>query len=374
VPAATATSFTVSVWVRPAVNSDGWRSAVAGSGQRVSSFMMRRASDNRWSFAVAQSDADNAALTNVYSTSTSKPGIWTHLTGVYDAGAKQIRLYVNGVLQSSALSPATFTASGALEFGRAKWNGNINWHQPWRGSLAEVRVWDRVLSTEEIAPMGATLAGRWRLDGDGSDATPFDRTATGPPTLAWVEDRTGLPGSAVTLDGSTEWLTTAGPVLRTNQSFTVTTWARLYEPVDRWANAVGQDGTSISAFYLGHRISATGGEEWGFVLKDADTTGAGTWAYAQTPLSPNEIGAWVHLAAVWDADAGQVRLYVDGTLSRTVTRTTSWQAGGPLTIGRTWYPVAGVPGPAQPWPGAIDDVRVYQGVLPGSEIAKLAAQ
>ncbi len=381
-PANTGTSVTVSVWVRPAVNGDGQRTVLAASGNRASAFLLRREADNKWTFSVARADTDDAALATVTSTTVSRPGIWTHLTGVYDAGARQITWYVNGVVQGSAAAPAAFTATGGLEFGRGKWNGNLGFDQPWDGSLAEVRIWDRVLSTGEIAPLGATLAGRWRLNGDGTDVTSFHRTATGPASVGWVDDRFGLPGSALALNGktdehgtpipTTESLATTGPALRTDQSFTVSAWVLVPEPMTAWNTAVAQNGVNYSGFYLGHRKTTGFAEVWEFSMKDTDTIGAGTWAIASAVVDPEDFGRWVHLTGVWDAGAGQLRLYVNGALAGSAARTVSWAAGGPLAIGRSRFPSGNAPADGQYWVGGIDEVRVYQGALPGSEIAKLA--
>src|SRR6266508_5336313 len=69
----------------------------------------------------------------------------------------------------------------------------------------------------------------------------------------------------------------------------------------------------------------------------------GTWAYAQSPIDPDDVGKWVHLAGVWDADFGQIRLYVNGVLTKLVPRATSWRAKGPWAIGRTGNRVGGGP-------------------------------
>ena len=64
--------------------------------------------------------------------------------------------------------------------------------------------------------MAATLVGRWRPDGDGSDATGYARTAAPTAGVAWAEDRDLVPFSSAGLAGA-DSLTTAGPVLRTDQ-------------------------------------------------------------------------------------------------------------------------------------------------------------
>jgi len=77
---------------------------------------------------------------------------------------------------------------------------------------------------------------------------------------------------------------------------------------------------------------------------------------------------WTHLTGVYDASAGQLRLYVGGILRATTAYTTAWPATGGLTIGR-----ARVNGTAAHFAGgAIDDVRAFAGALSPTQIAYLA--
>ncbi len=82
---------------------------------------------------------------------------------------------------------------------------------------------------------------------------------------------------------------------------------------------------------------------------------------------------WTHLAGVYDAAAGQVRLYVDGQLAATQPWQHRWAAELSLQVGRGWWsPVGGAPQPSSPWSGDIDDVQVFQGVLAEPGIRKVA--
>jgi len=77
---------------------------------------------------------------------------------------------------------------------------------------------------------------------------------------------------------------------------------------------------------------------------------------------------WTHLTGVYDATAGQLRLYVNGTLAGSTACACAWHAAGSLAIGRAkWLGT-----PSDWWPGSIDDVRVYSGVLSAAQIAYLA--
>lgn len=372
VPLDTSRSFTVSAWVRvsgtPASTGTG-RAAVTASGDRASAFFLRRYRDGRWMFGAAASDVDSSAQTNIYSTSVSRSGVWTHIAGVYDAGTAQIQLYVNGVREASGARAGVFRALRTVEFGRTKWNGNINYEPLWQGSIAEVRLWDRVVSDQEMATLGATLTGRWGLDGDGADSSPFHRNATFPDTVLWTEGHNGMPFAGVSLNGAPEALIASGPALRTDQSYTVSSWVRLREPVTGRAwTAVGQDGpTGHGGFLLGARPDSSGAPAWFFLSFNAATTSV----YTTTRFTDaTGVGDWVHLTAVYDAQAAQQRLYVNGDLAATTARTGMVATSGPVTIGRGMWNGS----PVDWWAGEIDEVRVYQGVLPASEIDRLAAR
>ena len=69
---------------------------------------------------------------------------WSHLSIVFDGS--QARFYVNGTLVATVSLAATLTArSGSLRLG-----ADINTQQFFKGSLDEVRVYNRALSAAEI--------------------------------------------------------------------------------------------------------------------------------------------------------------------------------------------------------------------------------
>ncbi|HET9138025.1 LamG domain-containing protein, partial [Actinophytocola sp.] len=376
VPIDTTRSFSVSAWLAPAATSSGIRDALSFSGVTSSSFMLRSNVDGRWvAYAVAGDVADPPRKNIIGTTATSR-GVWNHVAAVHDAATRQLRLYVNGVLEATMTDATFFRATQAVQIGRTRYAGGyIMW---WQGGIAEAKVWDRVVSAEELAPMAATLTGRWALDGDGSDASPFRRPVTGPDTIMWTDDQNGLPLSAVSLNGTTESLSTGGPVLRTDQSFTVAARVRTSSLVGN-RTVLSQRGAEMSAFFLGTRhflVNGVDQSRWSFSLPPRDGDGETLWhaSLASAPITPDDLAVWTHLTGVFDASAGQIRLYVNGELAGTTARPDRWQATGPLEIGRALYsPGGGPPREVDYWPGDVDEVVVYQGVLPAPEIGKLAA-
>jgi hypothetical protein len=67
---------------------------------------------------------------------------WTFITGTYDA--YDIKFYVNGILQDTYNHPGTMS-TGISNFTIGLFNDNY-----WKGSIDEVNVWNKVLSSSEI--------------------------------------------------------------------------------------------------------------------------------------------------------------------------------------------------------------------------------
>ncbi|WP_433220650.1 glutaminase domain-containing protein [Dactylosporangium sp. CS-047395] len=181
-------------------------------------------------------------------------------------------------------------------------------------------------------------------------------------TGAWPLRGSLLDASGNLGDLSGSPAATARPVVRTDNAFTV--MARV-NPSDLsgFRTALSQDGSRASGFYLQY---AGGDNRWAFALTAADADNT-TSARALSTAAP-ALNTPVHLAGVYDADAGQLRLYVNGALQGQVSYTGGWQANGPLVIGRgKWNGAA-----ADTFAGTVEDVRTYDHALPAATIAAAA--
>jgi hypothetical protein len=69
---------------------------------------------------------------------------------------------------------------------------------------------------------------------------------------------------------------------------------------------------------------------------------------------------WTHLVGVYDAEARQIRLYVNNVAQTPLAGVTSWASANNLHLGQA------LDGPR--WVGGIDDVRLYQTPLTLNEI------
>ncbi|WP_457459620.1 LamG-like jellyroll fold domain-containing protein [Streptomyces sp. TE5632] len=232
-------SFTVAAWVKLS-DTTAHRTFVSQDGDVDTAFKLYYSTANGWSFSRITSDDTTRTIVN---TSSGNPAVatdtWTHLLGVYDADAGQIRLYVNGALTNSKAFTSSWEATGPLQIGRRKAAGGYGEYH--KGSLADVQVYGEALTASQVSAVyGGTLPA------DGSSV----RTTT------WKLDQRGLPVSMTDTSGNT----TDYGYDEAAQQTTVT------EPV---VNAETGGGTSVAV----RPVSMTGYNTFGEVTEASDPLG-----------------------------------------------------------------------------------------------------
>jgi len=150
----TSKSFTVSAWVDLA-NTSGYQTFVSEDGTQVSGFyLQKRADTGRFAFTRLAYDATAAYGAIASSTIVPQPGVWYQLTGVYDAAAQTISLYVDGELQQATHAVAPWSATGPLAVGRGFFGGNpTDWVS---GSIDDVRAYSGALPAPAISALAGT--------------------------------------------------------------------------------------------------------------------------------------------------------------------------------------------------------------------------
>lgn len=137
----TSKSFTVSA--RAKMNdTEDFQTVISQDATNISGFSVQYDPDSdRWEMIVPEEDEEDSDLVQAGSGPGPEPDRWTYLTGVYDAGAGEIRLYVDGHLEDSAsvgggadaareystttTSTSTTTSGGGFGFdGSGNGNGN----------------------------------------------------------------------------------------------------------------------------------------------------------------------------------------------------------------------------------------------------------
>ncbi|MFC3983046.1 LamG domain-containing protein [Streptosporangium jomthongense] len=346
----TATSFTVSAWVKLAgKGADSTVVSQRGTGNRAF-FLSYLAAQDRWAMTIPSQDTAGATASSALSTTVPRAGVWTHLTGVYDAGIRSVQLYVNGTLEATVGDVTAWDASGAFQVGGG-WGGS-----PLDGAVAEVRAWNRAIATTEAAaiadPTLNSKVAEWHFEevgpGPAHDSSGMFRDLTFyggvqvPPSGAGHGGATGLR-----LDGVDDYVAPDDPVVLTDQSFTVSTWVRPSDLIRAQTFVSG-------GFTLYYEPGGDG--KWVFSMPASATDTANSTFAITSVANPTE---YHHLVGIFDAQQRHLRLYVDGALKVTVGMRPQWQpwrSQQPLLIGK------GASGGFVK--GDLDEIQIFQGVVP----------
>lgn len=181
-------------------------------------------------------------------------------------------------------------------------------------------------------------------------------------------------GTALELDG-TGFATTgsAGATLTIDMShsFTATVWVRpthASSATPDWA--MSEDGAVNSGFMLGQYSGY-----WAFCMPHTQTYSSpwdGDCAYLPQPSTTQYVGQWTLLTGVWDAQAEQMRLYVnDGSAATsgataTAAHSSTGAASGALAVGE-----AEATGQVPTWTGDILNPVTYPGIIDAGQLSAL---
>jgi hypothetical protein len=174
---------------------------------------------------------------------TPSTGVWHHVAVTYDHGANQVRFYLDGQLVATKASSGalTNTADEPAYIGFSPSGGD----EYSDGPIAELRLWNRALTTGEIqanylaAPAGneSGLVGLWRFD-ENSGTTSADASASGNAATLGNGSGANVPG----------WTTGA---IRPQAAVGGTSLVRSYSaPTDLWLGISASANRGISARYL----------------------------------------------------------------------------------------------------------------------------
>jgi hypothetical protein len=352
----TSKSFSVAAWVKLADTTASHRALEQVGTAGGSAFALEYDQPtNTWKFTAPA--ADGSAFPGATSSSTPRLTTWTHLVGTYDSAAKTLKLYVNGTLEKTATGITTWAANGALRIGAS-----------WAGAVSEVQVWNRVISDTEVFnlsdPIQVGKVGDWHMDqigfGPAIDSSDLAHDLTFYNGASIPASGAGHTGTGLRLDGVDDYAAPDGQVLHTDQSFTVSVWARPTTiAVDQvFVSQQSDGGLDGFALYFGNE----NGGVWKFRKYTSSTDSTNT-TFAVAP-AVDVTANFRHLVGVFDAQKREMRLYVDGVLLATSPMNAAWQpwdATGPLLIGRDQDFTT--PGKNNFTNGDLDEVRVYQGVV-----------
>jgi alpha-L-arabinofuranosidase len=165
----TALPFTVSAWVN--LNSTaGFQTFASIDGANTSGFYLQlRGDTGRFAFTRLASDSDSAAAAHADATSAPATGTWYNLVGVNDVPDGLLKLYVNGVLQSSVAYTSGWQATGATVIGGGLYNGaRVDYVN---GTIDDVRFYNSALNADDAAFVGTNGASTVTVNAASTGAT-----------------------------------------------------------------------------------------------------------------------------------------------------------------------------------------------------------
>ncbi|MFI2242507.1 LamG-like jellyroll fold domain-containing protein [Streptomyces chrestomyceticus] len=362
----TTKSFSVSAWVKLG-DKDRNYTFLSQAGNHASGFQLYYSKYyDKWVFNRHVKDTDDTGIVRASSKDAAQPGTWTHLAGSYDAAKKTVSLFVNGKLQESTEFTTPWRAAGALQIGRLHYKSA--WQENALGVVDDVRVLQSPLTAADAASVSAgdtpahlqELAA-FPLDEKSGSAGVSGGKGAGPvATVAGGGAELGVPGkvgTALRLNGTTAYAATAGPLVDTTKSFSVSAWVKL-DDKDRNYTFLSQAGNHASGFQLYYSKAY---DKWVFNRHAKDTDD--TQIVRSTSTDAAQAGVWTQLTGVYDAAAKQIQLFVNGKPQPATAFTTPWRAAGALQIGRLHYKGAWQENAA----GTIDSLRVWDRAVDAAE-------
>jgi uncharacterized repeat protein (TIGR03803 family) len=349
-------AFTLMAWVKPE-DSTGWRTVVLKEQPEGLAYGLY-ANDattpqcrpggyvNVWGF-------DRSAVAN----SCAAPNEWVHIATTVQSGT--IRIYVNGTLERTSPSQGNVAISeGALRIG-----GNSFWGEYLKGTIDEIRVYNRSLAAAEItddmmtpvvagalaapSPVNGLVAAYSFNDGTAADATGNGHQGT----ISGAVGVSGKYGSALSFDGVDDKVSIANAAdLGFKTGMTLEAWVRP-DTLQSVSAIVLKEAPSGLAYALYANNSAnrpSGVASIAGAKRDATSSSALTAA------------AWSHLAVTYNGSL--LKLWVNGVLrgSRSIT--------GSILVSNGALMIGGSNVLGEHFDGVIDNVRLYNRALGAEEV------
>ncbi|MBX7041404.1 MAG: proprotein convertase P-domain-containing protein [Ignavibacteria bacterium] len=340
-------SFTLEAWINPSIIT-GSKGIISKGGSLGTALKYGlRLSSGRILLAT------NGAP-RLFSKSTSLLPVneWTHVSATYDQSLNEFRIYIDGVLDTSSVvaSAAPSANSDSLYIGIS---GNST---PFSGKLDEVRVWNRAVSSAEVARnfrsvlctfsgeyYGLVLSIPFQREYSVSTFTTRDLSGNGnngksnnvsPLDLSHIPSSSICTNQAISFDGNEDYITAPDdPEIETTENMTIEFW--IYPRTTLTCNLINKPGQYLVRL-IGNRVTLTVN---------------GTDVLASNIILPNE--RWTKVGVSFDADT--VFFFSDGVRS-----SIHAAALGSMSSGSDSLIVGGSPGAGTDFNGMIDELRIQK--------------
>jgi hypothetical protein len=296
---------------------------------------------------------------------------WSHLVFTLangNVGTGTLSIFLNGVLTNSSLFQSV-VPQGTSPIGVIGNGWLHSWlTAPWKGSMADLRFYNRALSSNEVQQLYAYesvpppgfqtngLVAYYPLNGNANDASGngYNGTVNG---ATPTQDHLLRPGSAYWLNGTNAYIY-FGPVLPDMQAITVAAWVKSDGGSTFFCDA---DWTPDNDFTLVLGTSNT-------IVKCSKPPGPSNYS-ADIPLTIGIGGAWWHIA--WVVTTNSISVYIDGVLNASAANYGGVDVGyHDFIIGTQEYPQYDF-GWLGYWEGGVSELRIYNRALSVSEVQEL---
>jgi hypothetical protein len=288
--------------------------------------------------------------------SLSIPNVWHHWVIVGAAGgeshtAGDYTLYIDGASQAAAGTSGTGSSASQINY-----IGHDGFDATWKGLIDEVRIYNRALSSTEVAALYAKtsqaviknssrgLVAHWTFE-EGTGTATADKTGNGNTgTLGAVTFVNGKYGKAINSTGVNNAVVITSSTSISPSTFTYSWW---FKHVSGGGGGAYSRIFSRTSYALDIAIDASTG-----AMKIYPG-----WSNFDYILP---FDTWTYLALSYDGT--NVRLYADGVLQSTLAK--SITLAGDQYIMSTW-------GGSEAAKGVVDDVRIYNRALSAQEVSNL---
>ncbi|WJV45854.1 LamG-like jellyroll fold domain-containing protein [Streptomyces flavofungini] len=176
----------------------------------------------------------------------------------------------------------------------------------------------------------------------------------------------GVRGSAVSFNGSDGYAATDIPVVDTSRGFAVSAWAKLSRMPEGAAVIATQPGNHSPGFELYYSKAY---DRWAFNQYKSDSADAGIARVMADKPGGVSVGKWTHLVGSYDSVRDVLELYVGGKKVGETAYSKPWEARRGLQLGAASYSGK----PSAFFPGAVDEVQLFDKPLAQDEVDKLRA-
>ena len=327
--------ISIDVWINPSSpgTTEARRTAIVWKGNNTGfvQYGLVWENDQRVTFRLGGSTA-TTAQSNAYLTSTSAIPLsqWTHVAVTYDGTA--MRLFLNGIEDAvtlpgfTALAPTTSPlVIGASTAGAPP---PLFGYQVFNGAIDEVGIFDRALTSVEVATLVAATSGKcpptegppagvvcatppvnmaawWRAEGNGQDSQGSNHLTNGGVTY-----QTGAVGQAWNFDNFFDkWTAPHHSSLTPASALTIDMWV--------YPRAAGRLGQHPDAFVFKGNVQSLEqsyglfwDQEGRVLFRIGGFQANGAAAIDTLGSAVLQSHAWTHIAATYDGTT--MRLFVNG--------------------------------------------------------------